>query len=232
MAEPYPNLPVGLNQLYQYDGNVLPSFETTTTTGMALGYGNRFGGGTSIVSDATAPIDASSVFRFTYGVGLSPGTSGGQANVWGTHNPRVPTDEYYEAIWIKIVGNGTNFENPGTSPWKFNGFWGVGEPVGGYSGGMFALLEASNDLGNSPGTNNKLSTTFGMSVSRQSSSSELVRRIHGGNLTVGKWYRIEYYFRINTMGSANGLMKVWITNVTDSGSASLVINISNMLYRN
>lgn len=36
---------------------------------------------------------------------------------------------------------------------------------------------------------------------------------------------------MNTVGVADGILKVWITNITDGGAATLVMNSSNRIYR-
>src|SRR6185295_8999224 len=83
-TEPYPNLPAGLNLLFQYDGNALPTDSTSSVVGMTAGYGNRFFGGHSIATDTSAPVDPSSVYQHTYPTGSAGGSSNGQLNFWNT----------------------------------------------------------------------------------------------------------------------------------------------------
>lgn len=241
-AQLYPNKPAALNPIFEYNGNILPLDNTMSTVGMTVGYGNKFNSKFSIVSDSTAPVDGSLIMRYTIPSGQLSGTDNGQLNFWNTAGPRVPVNAYYEAMWIKVVGNGTNFEVAGDGPWKLGGFWGVGDPPGGYSGGMYMLVDRGNDLGTitntstDPDTVNQLSSVFNLAMVRQSTSSELVRREGGGQLLLGVWYRLEFYFVINDIGSANGIMKVWLTTYNNAGAITagptLVINWSNWRYRN
>lgn len=241
-AQSYPNkaaCDANLVPLYLYKGNVLPTFEATGTAGMDLGFGSRFGSAMSIGTDASATFDPSSILRWTYFQGLAAGGGGGQLNFWGTTNPKVPTNTYYEALEFRVIGNGTNFEHPGVGPWKILGFWGVGDPIDGYNGGLYSLVEAGNNLGTSPGTNHQLASVFNFGMVRQSPDNSLGgQRINAGSFTLLKRYRVEFCFKINDLPPvgqppiANGVMKVWITNLTDAGSAQLVINVSNFKYRN
>ena len=224
-AEPYPNLPAGLNLLYQYDGNVLPLDQTTSIAGMTAGYGNRFGGGHVIVTDATATIDPSSVYQQVYPAGTAGGNSPGQMNFWNTPSPRIPVTHYYEAIWFKI--NGADFENPGTGPWKLLGFWAVGDPSGGGSNSLYQFVSCAHQVG---------STAAGLVCDTWTTAFDhqnfAVRRIDAGTVQNNKWYRMEIEMVMNTpVTSANGVLKVWLTNVTDGGAATQIINVANFVYR-
>ena len=223
-AQSYPNLPTNLTPLFIYNGNVLPTNGVTGTTGMDLGYGNSFFTNNSIVSDSTAPVNCCLVNRFTYPTGMSGGTTGGQLNLWGSTGPRIPVMQYYEATYFKIVGS--SFEGPGTGQWKALGYWAVGIPSGGYSGTIYNVFSVAGTSGTTSAGVLGTSWTFGIAA-----QGHVSWRIDAGTILADKWYRMEIYMDAGSLDTANGVLKVWLTNISDSGAATLVINSTNRPYR-
>jgi hypothetical protein len=227
MPEPYPNLPVTLSPLFLYDGNILPTLDTYSTTGMTIGYAARFASNHAITTDATAPIDPSAVLQRAYPAGLPGGTANGILNFWGSPPPQIQVDEYYEATWFKITG--ANFEGPGTGQWKLLGFWAVANAPGGYPGILYQILSANGTVGSTSAGVLANSWIFGFV--RQGTDIPNWR-IDSGVVLNDKWYRMELYMQINTpVTSANGVLKIWLTNVTDGGAPVPLINSTNRQYR-
>jgi len=226
----YPNMPAGLTALWQYDGNGLPGGGTLgfKTTNMVLGQAKAFSYVANTMSAPTvsdAPIDPSQVYNTLYPTGLSGGTTPCAFWAWkdGTH---TPVNEYYEAGWFKLVG--PNFEGPGSSgEWKALGYWAVaGAPGSGQDNDVYQVLGPT-------GTTTK--TAAGIIASQWYFSVRMQNyaawTLTGGTVLSNKWYRYEIHMVANTVGASNGVLEVWLTDVTDGGSPTKVITSTNRVYR-
>jgi hypothetical protein len=149
-------------------------------------------------------------------------------NFWNSVPPQVPVNEYYEATWFKIAG--VDFEGPGAAgQWKALGFWAVAIAPGGYEGTLYNVLTANNIVGSTSAGVLANSWLFGFV--RQGTDIP-AWRIDSGIIANNKWYRMELYMQINTpVTSSNGVLKIWLTNVTDGGAPVLVINSTTRQYR-
>ncbi|MEK7328163.1 MAG: hypothetical protein AAB217_23210, partial [Chloroflexota bacterium] len=229
----YPNLPAGLNALYQYDGNGLPNngAQNMGPVNMALGVGstNNVAWGHSLtVNDPSAPIDGPMIYDFLYTVGQGGGTSGGGINLWNAADyPQVT--EYYEAMWFRLPGQ--NFEGPGTAgQWKMPGYWSVGAPPGGYAGQIYGVIQAAGAT--TPTSAGVLASQWSMSIRAQVHVSWAVYGA-GLNVLCGKWYRMETRMVLeNPVGATNGILEVGLTNVTDGAAPVKIISSADRTYRN
>jgi hypothetical protein len=218
----YPNLPAGLLPLFEYNGNGLPGGgtlglkATNMVGGMASYFAYSAGAGT-IGSDAGA-VDPSQVLDVKYPTGLQPGTA--SVGFWMWKNGLfVPVTQYYEAGWVRIVG--PDFLTPGTGEWKWLGYWAVGQPAGGSIDNQIYNVLA--------GAGGSAVGSFSFFIREQNIQAWSVP---GGTIICGHRYRYEIYMKLdNPAGAANGLLKVWLTDLDIGGSPVKVIDSANRPYR-
>jgi hypothetical protein len=230
----YPHLPAGLSLLFQYDGNGLPGGGGTTlsATNMAAGVGSFYAYWSGAATNPTAsdaPGGSSQVYDLLYPAGLGGGNSSAIYKMWSS--PSWPQmTEYYEAGLLRI--GGSSFEGPGsTGQWKILGYWAVGQAPGGYGAQIFGLAAPVNVVGTT--TAGQIATTWKLGILAQnqvtwavwSSSTSLL-------IQCGKWYRYEIHMVLdNPAGASNGVLEVWLTNVTDGGAPVKIISQTDRPYR-
>ncbi|MGH7536080.1 MAG: hypothetical protein ACREMG_10945, partial [Gemmatimonadales bacterium] len=226
----YPHLPSGLTQLFQFDGNGLPS--GWTGSGMSVGAGNNatWAATPSFPGASSAPVDGPTVYDVLYPAGLQPGTAPAGLWMWKDNSFQQQT-EYYEAGWFSLPGS--DFEGPGsTGEWKMLGYWAVGQGwPGGYDAQIYTLISPVNVTGHTvAGT---VASSWSFSVRAQQQVAWAAYPNGSLNIQCGKWYRYEIHMILeNPVGAANGILEVWLTNVTDGGSPVKILSFSDRTYRN
>lgn len=227
----YPNLPTGLNQLFQYDGNGLPS--GWGTAGMTMGAGDVYAyspGTATTVNVSNAPVDPPTVYDLRYPAGLAPGTTPAGLFLWQNNSYQQQT-EYYEAGWFTLPG--TDFEGPGGSgEWKILGYWAVGQGwPNGYDAQIYGVATPAGSSGSTSA--GVISSTWSLSIRAQQQVSWAAYSNGALKVQCGKWYRYEIHMVLeNPVGAKNGILEVWLTNVTDGGSPVKILSYSDRTYRN
>lgn len=230
-SAPYPHLPTGLSSLFQYDGNGLPS--GWGTANMAVGVGSTYAytpGTASIVSAPNAPVGAPTVYDLLYPAGLQPGTTPAGYWMWRDNSFQQQT-EYYEAGWFSLPG--ADFEGPGGGgEWKILGYWAVGQGwPNGYDAQIYSVATPVGSSGSTAaGT---VASTWSLSIRAQQQVSWAAYPNGALNIQCGKWYRYEIHMILeNPVGAKNGVLEVWLTNVTDGGSPVKILSYYDRTYRN
>jgi hypothetical protein len=156
-----------------------------------------------VIQDGSAPQSPGGVFQYTWPAGLPVGTSAGKIQAWGSPEggdiARTQYSEIFESAWFKLVGS--DFEAPDAGM-KLLGFWGVAEAEN--------WNKVSNQIyGMIPGG---IRSAFTLDIRQQGPvARSMVPNVNGSALIqVGQWTRYEVYMKLNDIGAANGVLKVWI----------------------
>jgi hypothetical protein len=172
----------------------------------------------TLMSDASAPVSASSVIRTKFYAGQNAGVA--PVNMGGWIGPATMNyRKVYFSMWIKIEG--TSFENQKTLTKA--GFFGVGNPKSGQSELFFGL---DNGL-----AVQRMQSDFEVKFLQQNilqpngwTSRNLNQNVSRTHLmTAGSWHHWEATMAVNSMGSANGTFQMWIDGTQTH-------NYSNVVY--
>lgn len=201
----YPNQPAGFARVTELSASGIWADHSLNCSGNGVlaGCWQRWTSMLALTSDASAPQSPSSVLEYTWPAGLPIGNSAGMINAWdGSTNGELSRTEYsqvYESGWIKLAGS--TFEAPDAGM-KLLGFWGVGE-------GRDWNKVANQVFTMTPGGT---MSSFPLHWLQQGPvTRRMVPNVNGSPLVVvGQWTRYEVYMKLNDIGSANGILKVWI----------------------
>lgn len=231
-----PNEPSGMRRASEivFDGTLLP----TGTTYLTSGYGIRAGGWmrsstapvASITSAADAPVDPPSVYTIHFAPGHRFGNGGGTLQGWEgdpadrESRSRHSYEEYYECGWIRLRGDAaapTEIEVGGNG-WKVFGYWGAGC---GSASELPTTLIGWGDTGMAV-ADGTLVDRLGLTFRTQGCVSQVGTTMPAGSgvnrnfswnrpgartlVTVGAWHRYEVYFRANTVGADDGILRAWV----------------------
>lgn len=176
---------------------------TSTATG-STGCWGRWGQNWAVKSDMTGPAGAN-VMQFTFPAGLPPG-QGGDTGLWGwkqlTTGASSQYREVYESGVIKIPSRDFEMQLTGV---KLLGYWGVGDPTLSKPVQLFAGMDGN-------GVNTAPMSAWHLSMYEQ--NVHTWRRDQNRNLTkwfqAGQWHRYEILMKLNEIGRANGVLKIWL----------------------
>lgn len=201
----YPNQPSGFSRITELSGSGLLPNQTVSCSsyGVIAGCWQRWTNMLALKSDPTAPQSPGSVLEYTWPAGLPIGNSAGSFNGWdgksGGDLSRTEYSQTYESGWIKLEGS--SFESPDAGM-KLLGFWGVGE-------GRNWNKVANQIYSMIPGGTR---SAFTLDIRQQGPVSRSMQQNKTGAalLVVGRWVRYEIYMKLNDIGRANGVLKMWI----------------------
>jgi hypothetical protein len=201
----YPNQPSGFVPIAEFSAaGLLPDQQATCGGyGIVAGCWYRFSSNLSLTTDASAPKSPGSVLQYVWPAGLPVGSSAGMLGGWsaasGGEGGQDQYSQIYESGWIRLVG--TTFEAPDAGM-KLLGYWGVGQ---GNDSTRVANQVYSMISG---GTR----SAFTLDIRQQGPvSRSMMQNVNGGALlVVGQWIRYEILMKLNTIGVANGTLKVWL----------------------
>jgi hypothetical protein len=201
----YPHQPTSFARIAEtgFDSSIPDGSSACSGHGIVKGCWALYSGSANVVQDGSAPQSPGGALEYTWPAGLPVGTSAGGVNGWdGMANgdlARTSYSEVYESAWFKLEGN--DFEAPDAGM-KLLGFWGVGEAG---DGGRVA----NQIYGMIPGGTH---SAFTVDIRQQGPTSRSMQQnVDGSALIVaGRWTRYEIHMKLNDVGSANGVLRVWI----------------------
>ncbi|HEU4648214.1 MAG TPA: hypothetical protein VFS33_04080 [Gemmatimonadales bacterium] len=201
----YPNQPAAFAPIAEngFDGALPDGGQSCSDFGILHGCWSRYSSQVNVVQDGSAPQSPGSALEYTWPAGLPIGTSAGSVNGWdGSNGGDLSRSEYsqiYESAWFKLEG--ADFEAPDAGM-KLLGFWGVGQAGDGNR-------VANQVYGMIPGG---VRSAFTVDIRQQGpvSRSMTPNRNDAPLIVVGQWTRYEVYMKLNDIGRANGVLKVWI----------------------
>ena len=184
-------------------------------TGIITGRFWRYPSSLRGVTDISAAQSPSGVATYTWPAGLTPGTSAGIGwQAWADDAQSART-HYYESFTFRM--SQAKFEVHGPSGgMKFFGWWGVGQR-GAANNQVAGWISA---VGGNP------SNLFRIEVRQQIvQTRNLTQNVDPTPyLTTQAWHQVEFQFIANTIGSANGVCRVWI-------DGHKIIDYSNVIWR-
>jgi hypothetical protein len=175
----WPNEPAGLVTLTDQPWNAI--------TG--AGWNRRAGGTDEIVADATAPLSATNVLRYTYPVGLVDGVAP------ATQYYPLNTKEVFIGMWWKP-----------SNPWQGDAssvnkiqflqvlHSSIYMTMYGHNGGSYELRTNAQwpEMG----------------------SAWMTPNVSSGIVTLGQWHRLEWYLKYeSTYGAGDGIVRWWMDGV-------------------
>lgn len=207
-----PNEPAGFVAFAEHNFSVLPT--TTKALGGLLGkwYSTGSSNLTLITPDLTAPQSPPNIMQSRYPTGLAGGT--GPVNVSGWDANDNVYNKIYMSVWIRIKG--PNYENQATGT-KL-GFIAFGQNAGTAQnqGTFFAI---SNSALQEIDTAFKVQFRIQAPCCRNIGQNINTSRV----LKVGPWHQWEAVLEVNSVGSANGKLKMWMDGV-------LIADYSDVTY--
>jgi hypothetical protein len=201
----YPNQPAAFAPIaeHRFDGVLPDRGQGCSDLGILHGCWSRYSTQMQGVQDGSGPQSPGGALEYTWPAGLPIGTSAGSINAWdGQSGGDLSRSEYsqiYESAWFKLEGR--DFEAPDAGM-KLLGFWGVGQAGDGNK-------VANQIYGMIPGGTR---SAFTVDFRQQGPvSRSMVPNVNSAPLiVVGQWTRYEVYMKLNDVGQANGVLKVWI----------------------
>jgi hypothetical protein len=197
--------PSGFVRIAENDFTSLPADESAACSGPGVRSGcwARYTRSVGTRQDASAPKSPGSVLEYTWPKGLPIGTSAGSLGAWdglaGGDLARTEYREVYESDWFKLKGS--DFEAPGAGM-KLLGFWGVGQ-------GHDWNRVANQIYTMIPGG---VHSSFTIDIRQQNQIARSMQQNVDTRplIRVGQWTRFEIYMKLNDLGAANGVLRVWI----------------------
>lgn len=221
LAVSYTNKPYGGSSMFEWSAKGVWSNSSgqhigpDAATGIMSGRFWRYPSSLKGATDASAAQSPSGVATYTWPAGLSPGTSAGIGWLAWADDAQSARTHYYESFTFRIPE--AKFEIHGPSGgMKFFGYWGVGQR-GAANNQVFGFIAAAN--GNP-------ASAFRIEVRQQNvQTRNLTQNVDGTPyLTTQAWHQVEFVFVANTVGSANGVCRVWI-------DGHKIIDYSNVIWR-
>jgi hypothetical protein len=208
----HPNEPPGFVAFAEHNFSALP----TTTSSLGGLLGRWFSTGSSnltlVTPDLTAPASPPNIMQSKYPIGLDGGRAPVHISGWDASGSAK--SKVYMSLWLRIKG--PNYENQATGTKM--GFIAFNQDAGtAQNQGTFFLLSNSSAQ--------EIDTSFRVQFRIQSPCCRnLGQNVIGSRLfTVGPWHHWEAVLELNTPGSANGVLKMWIDGV-------LVANHTDVVY--
>lgn len=228
-ATPTPNQPVGYTRFAEHDCLVIPiGSPNGSATGLDGIWGFPSGSQDNDIESfdpltygLTAPSGNSRVWRVRYPTNQNIGQS--SIKIFGWDNSITGTATGYSSLywrwWVYFYGNGTNFHF-GVTQIKPFGYLGYGRlPANGAVGNDLYWVAGVSTVGDK--------TSFSLDTRQQ---GNVTRDIPGQvQVQIGQWYLMEGAATLNTLGSANGTLKQWLTPL-NTGVANLWCNRSDMTW--
>jgi hypothetical protein len=194
----YANQPAGYTPIAEagFDGVMPDNGSVSSGSGIRAGCWWRYSQQLSTATDATAPVSAPGVLKYTWSAGLPVGYSAGKFGSWdcgGTEYRGV-----YESGWFKLEGS--SFEAP-SAGMKLLGFWGVGRSDGNRVSNEVYVMTPGGTF-----------SQFSLDWAQQGQISRRMGPNKNGSplLKVGQWNRYEVVMTLNDIGRANGTLLVWL----------------------
>lgn len=204
--------------------DVIPTSTYAAIAGGA-GYQRLESGGAAIITDATAPVSPSDVWRTRFGAALGGGTAPVSLEGWGNSNYSAPTqyNAIYLTFWIKIGDPINGFQLHNTV--QKMGFLGYGNAIaGGARNEGFLKLKGSGNTTSDPAS---IVSTVQWGFEQQG-PSPVNRSINGNSNAIvdcGAWHQVELEARANSAADvADGILKLWVSN-------ALAINKADMVWK-
>lgn len=207
----YPNEPNGYSVVFAHDFQAFPNGSNGEAGDDWLEDGGHSSNNT-IVTDGTAPFGDTNVLRTRAPNGLAGGESYCNITVDQKDSGRK-TSQYF---CLNFMIEGTDYQNQATGT-KF-GFFSYGDTAAGAMNQSFLILVGTGATA--------LQSAPNMELWQQGAIAD---RTLGSNLAssaiaVGSWHRLEMLMTTNTIGSSNGLFKMWV-------DGSQTHNYTNVVYR-
>jgi hypothetical protein len=221
----YPNMPTGLATLVESEFSALPTSSGWTSSTMRSGsITHQVTSNAVIASDATAPVSPPGIFRTIMPSGLADGVSPVTTKFWQYTGSTNDFNEIYVSFWIRVTGNGTNFENQSVGQKLF--YFAEGSTTRENQSPLF--LDGDYATVSTAPNGTKMTSAplswyiYEMRDDGTDAGGGSVH--HGANvnssaavLQVGKWYHIEVYGKINTHNSDpaphDGIARIWVNGV-------------------
>ncbi len=193
--------------------NLLPTpMAAGSTPAGWFGVWNRTSGlNLTVGMDATGPVSAPAELTTHFPPGLAGGTSpNATVNGW-SNTPRTANSDQYQALylslWLKIEGTQFYMNNNGV---KLS-YFGVGRAPGTTAANESILILEGM------GSQHYYDTAFKLHFTNLNDPFIYQKASTGRLVTVGTWHQIEVWQAVNTVGVADGQLKVWVdgTNVID-----------------
>lgn len=151
--------------------------------------------------------DTGSALQFKFPVGQAPGSGNGRFGGWDTEGgSAVEYADFYEASWIEIPTPDFEMQKVGV---KVLGYWGVGQKgTSGADNQIYGVV-----WGN--GVDASLMSSWPVSICQQGQVSRCMapNRDTSKKLLAGRRQQVETQMVLNTVGSANGILRLWIDGV-------------------
>lgn len=212
----YPNEPVGYSPVMEHDFVNDVSTAGWTASGLH-GVWRDEQANQTYVNDVTAPQSPQRCMRSIFPSGQHPGDAPARVSGWDTGEFGTEMEKIYYSTRIKIEGSDFQNQLVGTKM----GFWGFNDSSSAANQGFFIIP------GNGLGTH--IDADFNFEFWQQgfvSPDTNWVQNVNTSRLfTVGAWHHVEVVFIVNTIGSANGVLKIWIDGTQTH-------NYSTVTYRN
>jgi len=199
----YPNEPGGYTPVMEHDFTNDLSTSGWTASGLHGVWRDEAGGG--YVNDATAPQSPQRCLRTTFPNGLNAGVAPCRISGWDTGEFGTEQEKIYYSTRIKIEGSTYQNQLVGTNM----GSWGFNDSSGAAIQGFFIIPGNGSSMSNDPDFNFQFWQQGNVSPDTGWVQNVDTSRI----ITVGVWHQIETVFIVNTIGSANGILKIWVDGV-------------------
>lgn len=228
-ASLYGNRPAACTtQVWGQQWDVVPGTTYAAISG-GVGYCRKESGGAAIITDAAGPISPSNVLRTRFNASLAGGTAPVSLEGWRTsgYSDVDEFDEVYWTGWLKIGDAVAGFQLHNTL--QKMGFFGHAYTAGqGARNESFLFLNGSGNTTTNPAS---IVTSVTYRWQQQGPAGSSTLNNHSANMNVGSatvgtgtWHRLEIALGINTIGSANGTLKMW-------RDGTQIMNHANIEYR-
>jgi hypothetical protein len=202
----FANQPAGFVRFAEHNMSGLPTFPRSLggLAGSWFVYPENDPDLVLITPDTAAPHSRPYVIRTRFPAGLSSGGAPVNMGGWDAASTSAgQKSKFYISLAVKI--NGTNYENQ--SAGTKMGFIAYGEPFSGGQNTGYFLLNGNGST--------SIGSAFAIRFVQQGHvSRSLIQNVSRSPLmTVGSWHHWEAVFEINTLGQANGKLKMWIDGV-------------------
>lgn len=205
----HPNEPPGYVAFAEHNLSSIPSAQRTL--GGLLGQWYGPGTGTLNLSvvfpDLTAPESPPNVHRTRFPNGLKAGTGPTDWGGWDSQGLSATKSKIYFSMWLQIEGADFEQNNNGTKM----GYFGYGRAVNTSAGNEGIIILEGQGSQHFIANSFKLHYYQGghITPARIIYQNADTRKL----MTVGVWHHIEVVNELNTLGQANGILKMWIDGI-------------------
>lgn len=209
-----PNEPAGFTAFAEHNFTGLPT--NGQTLGQLLGtWVATVSGNLGIITpDLTAPASSPNMLQTRFPNNLAAGTAPVSMSGWASAGPTFEVKKMYLAVWVKLKLPDYENQSVGTKM----GFIGYGpSPFNTARNQGFFLMKGTGSTA--------VGTAFRMSFEQQGHVSRSLPQNANSSplMTAGQWHEWELLVELNTLGQADGTLKMWI-------DGTLILNYSNMVW--